>query len=246
MDAKKEKKAIFTEPAVIYEVHLGSWKQKESGSPYTYRELARELIPYVVEHGFTHIELLPLIEHPLDASWGYQGTGYYSVTSRYGSPHDFMYFVDQCHQHGVGVILDWVPGHFCKDAHGLYQFDGSYLYEYETEGDRENRVWGTANFDLGKNEVQSFLISNAVFWMEKYHIDGFRVDAVANIIYWPNRDGKTENPFGTGFLQNLNKVVSQYDSSFLMMAEDSTDWPQVTAPVNYGGWVFITSGIWAG
>lgn len=163
MDAKKEKKPIFTEPAVIYEVHLGSWKQKESGSLYTYRELADELIPYVVEHGFTHIELLPLIEHPLDASWGYQGTGYYSVTSRYGSPHDFMYFVDQCHQHGVGVILDWVPGHFCKDAHGLHQFDGSYLYEYETEGDRENRVWGTANFDLGKNEVQSFLISNAVF-----------------------------------------------------------------------------------
>lgn len=232
---KKEKKPIFTEPAVIYEVHLGSWKQKESGSLYTYRELADELIPYVVEHGFTHIELLPLIEHPLDASWGYQGTGYYSVTSRYGSPHDFMYFVDQCHQHDVGVILDWVPGHFCKDAHGLYQFDGSYLYEYETEGDRENRVWGTANFDLGKNEVQSFLISNAVFWMEKYHIDGFRVDAVANIIYWPNRDGKTENPFGTRFLQNLNKVVSQYDSSFLMMAEDSTDWPQVTAPVHYGG-----------
>ncbi|WP_026584934.1 1,4-alpha-glucan branching enzyme [Bacillus sp. J33] len=232
---KKEKKNIFSEPAVIYEVHLGSWKKKEDGSLLSYKEIANELIPYVVEHGFTHIELLPVIEHPLDASWGYQGTGYYSATSRYGTPHEFMYFVDQCHQNGIGVILDWVPGHFCKDAHGLYQFDGTFLYEYETEGDRENQVWGTANFDLGKNEVQSFLISNAIFWMEKYHIDGFRVDAVANIIYWPNRNGKIENPFGTRFLQNLNKIVSQYDPSFLMMAEDSTDWPQVTSPVHYGG-----------
>lgn len=232
---KKEKKNIFSEPAVIYEVHLGSWKKKEDGSLLSYKEIANELIPYVVEHGFTHIELLPVIEHPLDASWGYQGTGYYSATSRYGTPHEFMYFVDQCHQNGIGVILDWVPGHFCKDAHGLYQFDGTFLYEYETEGDRENQVWGTANFDLGKNEVQSFLISNAIFWMEKYHIDGFRVDAVANIIYWPNRNGKIENPFGTRFLQNLNKIVSRYDPSFLMMAEDSTDWPQVTSPVHYGG-----------
>ncbi|PWW26252.1 1,4-alpha-glucan branching enzyme [Cytobacillus oceanisediminis] len=232
---KKEKKQIFSEPAVIYEVHLGSWKKKKDGSLLSYKELADELIPYAVDHGFTHIELLPVIEHPLDASWGYQGTGYYSATSRYGTPHEFMYFVDQCHQHGIGVILDWVPGHFCKDAHGLYQFDGTYLYEYETEDDRENRVWGTANFDLGKNEVQSFLISNAVFWMENYHIDGFRVDAVANIIYWPNRNGEMENPFGVRFLQNLNKVVSQYDPSFLMMAEDSTDWPQVTSPVHYGG-----------
>lgn len=232
---KKEKKQLFSEPAVIYEVHLGSWKKKEDGSLLSYKELAEELIPHVVEHGFTHIELLPVIEHPLDASWGYQGTGYYSATSRYGTPHEFMYFIDQCHQHNIGVILDWVPGHFCKDAHGLYQFDGTNLYEYETESDRENRVWGTANFDLRKSEVQSFLISNAIFWMEKYHIDGFRVDAVANIIYWPNRNGKEENPFGLRFLQNLNKVVSQYDPSFLVMAEDSTDWPQVTSPVHYGG-----------
>ena len=231
---KKEKKNVLAEPVVIYEVHIGSWKKKE-GESLTYLELAAELIPYVVEHGFTHIELLPVIEHPLDASWGYQGTGYYSVTSRYGSPHEFMNFIDQCHQNNIGVILDWVPGHFCKDSHGLYRFDGSYLYEYETEEDRENRVWGTANFDLGKTEVQSFLISNAIFWMEQYHIDGLRVDAVSNIIYWPKQDQLRENPFGLRFLQNLNKVVFQYDPSFLMMAEDSTDWPQVTSPVHYGG-----------
>ncbi|MBU8879871.1 1,4-alpha-glucan branching protein GlgB [Bacillus sp. FJAT-29790] len=232
---KKEKKNMLAEPMAIYEVHLGSWKKHKDGAFLSYRQLAAELIPYVVEHGFTHIELLPLIEHPLDASWGYQGTGYYSVTSRYGNPHDFMCFIDQCHQSGIGVILDWVPGHFCKDDHGLYRFDGSYLFDYKTTGDRENQVWGTANFDLGKNEVQSFLISNALFWMEYYHIDGFRLDAVANMIYWPNRDDKHENPFGIQFLQKLNQTVLQNDPQVLMMAEDSTDWPNVTAPVHYGG-----------
>ncbi|WP_141433718.1 1,4-alpha-glucan branching enzyme [Bacillus sp. 03113] len=230
---RKEKRDIYSDPMIIYEVHLGSWKLKEDGSLYNYHELADELIPYVVEHGFTHLEILPIIEHPLDISWGYQGTGYYSATSRYGDPKGFMYFVDQCHQNGIGVILDWVPGHYCKDSHGLYRFDGGYLFEYETEQDRENPIWGTANFDLGKTEVQSFLISNALFWMEYFHIDGFRIDAVSNIIYWPNSDRK--NDFGTEFLKKLNKVVFQHDPHILMIAEDSTDWPQVTAPVHGGG-----------
>jgi 1,4-alpha-glucan branching enzyme len=232
---RKTKKPVYSEPVMIYEVHAGSWKKKQDGRFYTYREMAEELIPYVREHGFTHIELLPLVEHPLDDSWGYQGTGYFSVTSRYGTPHDFMYFVDQCHRHGIGVILDWVPGHFCKDSHGLYQFDGSHLYEYQNSHDRENPVWGTANFDLGKTEVQSFLISNALFWIDYFHIDGFRIDAVANIIYWPNSDGNHPNPYGISFLKKLNRAVFQYDPTILMIAEDSTDWPHVTAPVHYGG-----------
>lgn len=232
---KKARKSNETEPMVIYEVHAGSWKKKQDGSFLNYRELADELIPYILEGGFTHVELLPLVEHPLDASWGYQGVGYYSLTSRYGTPQDFMYFVDQCHQHGVGVILDWVPGHFCKDAHGLYCFDGDFTYEYKEKNDRENHVWGTANFDLGKKEVQSFLISNALFWMKYYHIDGFRVDAVSNIIFWPNSNGEHVNTFGLDFLRNLNQVVHEHDSTVLMIAEDSTDWPQVTVPVEHGG-----------
>jgi 1,4-alpha-glucan branching enzyme len=231
---KREKKSSLGEPLFIYELHVGSWKKHEDGSFFTYRELADELIPYVLSHGYTHIELLPLTEHPLDISWGYQSTGYFSVTSRYGTPHDFMYLVDMCHQNGIGVILDWIPGHFCKDAHGLYQFDGSYVFEYQYENDRENRVWGTANFDLGKTEVQSFLISSALFWIEKYHIDGFRVDAVANIIYWPNSI-QSANPHGVEFLKKLNKAIKEYEPGVLMIAEDSTDWPQVTAPVEYGG-----------
>ena len=197
--------------------------------------MAAELIPYVLEHGFTHIEILPLIEHPFDGSWGYQGTGYFSATSRYGTPKDFMFFVDQCHQNGIGVILDWVPGHFCKDSHGLYRFDGSHIYSYETESDRENQVWVTANFDLGKGEVQSFLISNAFFWIDYFHIDGFRMDAVANIIYWPNSSANLENPFGIDFLKKLNIEVHDYDPTFVMIGEDSTDFPNVTAPVHYGG-----------
>ena len=185
--------------------------------------------------GFTHIELLPIVEHPLDISWGYQGTGYFSPTSRYGTPHDFMFFINECHKNGLGVILDWVPGHFCKDAHGLYKFDGSYLYDYPNDRDRENPVWGTANFNLGRNEVQSFLISNALFWIKYFHIDGFRLDAVANLIYWPNQQGKVENNDGVQFLKKLNSVVFQYDPSILMIAEDSTDWPKVTQPVHYDG-----------
>jgi 1,4-alpha-glucan branching enzyme len=232
---RKEKVNFLSAPSVIYEVHIGSWKKKLNGDFLSYKELASELIPYVIEHGFTHIELLPLVEHPLDDSWGYQGTGYFSVTSRYGTPNDFKCFIDQFHQHGIGVILDWVPGHFCKDAHGLYHFDGTHIYSYKTKNDRENTIWGTANFDLGKGEVQSFLISNALFWMDYYHIDGFRMDAVANIIYWPNAQGKQENPFGIDFLKKLNREVHVYNPHFLMIGEDSTDFPNVTTPVRYGG-----------
>jgi 1,4-alpha-glucan branching enzyme len=233
---RRGKKTLLSEPVVIYEVHLGSWKKKEDGKYLTYNELASELIPYVLEHGFTHIELLPIVEHPLDASWGYQGTGYFSVTSRYGTPDEFKEFVDQFHQHGIGVILDWVPGHFCKDAHGLYRFDGTHIYSYSTASDRENAVWGTANFDLGKGEVQSFLISNAQFWIDYFHIDGFRMDAVANIIYWPNGSHeKRENPFGIDFLKKLNQHIHEYDPHFLMIGEDSTEFPNVTTPVPNGG-----------
>lgn len=232
---QKLNRNILADPMAIYEVHLGSWKIKEDGSLLSYKELAAELIPYVLELGFTHIELLPIIEHPLDISWGYQGTGYFSATSRYGTPHDFMFFINECHKNGLGVILDWVPGHFCKDTHGLYKFDGTFLYDYPNENDRENPVWGTANFNLGKNEVQSFLISSALFWIRYFHIDGFRLDAVSNLIYWPNQHGKVENRDGALFLQKLNTVVFEYDPSILMIAEDSTDWPQVTQPVHYGG-----------
>ncbi|SEM41185.1 1,4-alpha-glucan branching enzyme [Mesobacillus persicus] len=231
---KREKQNSLTQPLAIYEVHLGSWRLAEDGTLLTYKQLANDLITYVLSHGYTHIEVLPLTEHPLDISWGYQGTGYYSVTSRFGTPHDFMYFVDQCHQNGIGVIMDWVPGHFCKDAHGLYCFDGSYVFDYQNPKDRENLVWGTANFDLGKTEVQSFLISNALFWLEKYHIDGFRVDAVANIIYWPNSHQEV-NPYGVEFLKKLNGAVHSHYPAALMIAEDSTDWPKVTSPVEDGG-----------
>ncbi|MGX1192429.1 1,4-alpha-glucan branching enzyme [Metabacillus sp. SLBN-84] len=232
---KKRQKEIYQRPMYIYELNICSWKKKEDGSLYTYLELADVLIPYVLEHGFTHIELLPIIEHPYDRSWGYQGTGYYSATSRYGTPHDLMTFIDLCHQNNLGVIMDWVPGHFCKDAHGLYFFDGEPVFEYEKFEDRENIVWGTANFDLGKPEVQSFLISNALFWLEMFHIDGFRVDAVANMIYWQNTDEPHENAFAVQFLRKLNEKVFEYDPSVLMIAEDSTDFPLVTSPVSDGG-----------
>ncbi|MGD6817040.1 1,4-alpha-glucan branching enzyme [Metabacillus sp. 84] len=232
---KKKAKTVYQKPFFIYELNLASWKKKDDGSFYTYKEIADELIPYVIEHGFTHIELMPVIEHPFDRSWGYQGTGYFAATSRYGKPEEFMELIDLCHQNDLGVIMDWVPGHFCKDAHGLYMFDGEPVYEYSNYSDRENVVWGTANFDLGKPEVHSFLISNALFWLEKYHIDGFRVDAVANMLYWPNSDSDAENPYAVSFIKKLNEKVHEFDPHALMIAEDSTDWPLVTAPVSEGG-----------
>jgi 1,4-alpha-glucan branching enzyme len=246
-DWQKNKSAhsSFNRPMNIYEVHMGTWKKKPDDEYYTYRELADELVEYVADMGYTHLELLPLAEHPYDRSWGYQATGYYSVTSRFGTPQDFMYFVDRCHQAGLSVIMDWVPGHFVKDDHGLRHFDGQPLFEHTDPRFAEKPEWGTLSFDFSKPEVNSFLISNALFWMDKYHIDGLRVDAVASLLYlnfgkpWSqwvkNPHGGDENPEAIAFIKKLNQTVFAQYPHALMMAEDSTDWPMVTAPVHDGG-----------
>lgn len=235
----------YEKPMLIYEVHLGSWRRTADGEPLSCRELGDLLPEYAASMGYTHIELLPVVEHPLDASWGYQATGYYSFSSRYGCPEEFMYLVDQCHRHGIGVILDWVPGHFCKDDHGLRMFDGVHCYEPECSVKGENQGWGTANFDYGRTEVQSFLISNAMFWQDVYHVDGFRVDAVSNILYldygrepgdWlPNRYGGNGDLEGIAFLRHLNAIIFKYYPHALMMAEESTSWPMVSWPTDMGG-----------
>ncbi|WP_068677512.1 1,4-alpha-glucan branching protein GlgB [Oceanobacillus sp. Castelsardo] len=243
---QKEVYNPHTSPIAIYEVHLGSWKKKESGEFYTYKELAKELIPYVKSLGYTHIELLPLAEHPFDLSWGYQITGYFSVTTRYGNPEDFKYFVDHCHANEIGVIMDWVPGHFCKDDFALQRFDGKALYEYSDPKKAEKPTWGTLTFDFGRPEVQSFLISNALYWLEEYHLDGIRVDAVASMLYlnfdrqdWEekiyNTYGGEENLEAYALLRKLNEVIFSYEPSALMMAEDSSDLPLITAPTYSGG-----------
>jgi len=222
----------YAKPINIYEVHLGSWKKKEDGTYYNYKEIAELLVKYMLEMNYTHIEIMPIIEYPFDGSWGYQGTGYYSVTSRYGTPEDFMYFVNYFHKNNLGVILDWVPGHFCKDSHGLYRFDGSACYEYEDSSLGENE-WGSANFNVTRNEVRSFLLSNLYFWIKEFHIDGIRMDAVSNMLYY--RDGLSENKHSVEFLQYINQSLHEEYPDVMLIAEDSSAWPLVTKYQADGG-----------
>ena len=245
--ASRAKHNALDAPMSFYEVHLGSWRRPGDNPSrwLSYRELADQLVDYVVEMGYTHVELLPVNEHPFSGSWGYQAVGYYAPTSRYGSPADFMYFVDRCHQAGVGVVLDWVPAHFPKDGHGLAYFDGTHLYEHQDPRKGEHRDWGTLIFNYGRHEVRNFLVSNALFWMDKYHIDGLRVDAVASMIYldysreagdWePNCFGGRENLEALDFLRELNVQTHAQHPGTLTIAEESTAWPNVSRPTYVGG-----------
>jgi len=244
---KRAQQDPLGQPLSIYEVHLGSWARDEKNAWgfLTYENLARQLVRYVKDMGYTHIELLPVMEHPLDESWGYQVINYFSPTSRFGDPQGLMYLIDHCHQNGIGVILDWVPAHFPKDGHGLADFDGKQIYAYESWKKAEHRDWGTLVFDYGKNEVRNFLISNALFWFDKYHVDGLRVDAVASMLYldyskkpgeWePNLYGGRENLEAISFLKRFNEVVHDRHPGVLTIAEESTAWPNVSRPTYIGG-----------
>nr|MDA3874088.1 1,4-alpha-glucan branching protein GlgB [Kiritimatiellia bacterium] len=248
MEQRKSDPDPLNKPISVYECHLGSWKRVKEGDEerfMTYQEFADDLLPYVKNMGFTHIELLPITEHPFDGSWGYQTLGYYAVTSRFGSPDDFKKFVDRCHQEGIGVILDWVPAHFPKDPHGLSTFDGSHLYEHADPRKGEHRDWGTLIFNYDRNEVRTFLLSSAMFWADVYHLDGIRVDAVASMLYldysreagdWvPNEFGGRENLGAVSFLKKFNEIVHAEFPGFLTFAEESTAWPMVSRPVYLGG-----------